>query len=148
MFLQITDKPFCHPEFATYLTDPGHGAQTVFLGRVRDLNHGRKVVAVSYDLFFPLAHAVFTEIAREALAQWGTSMRLGIFHRMGRLDVGEVSVAIGVSSPHRDEAYQASRFVIENIKHRAPIWKKEHYEDGETEWLKGHSLCGHGVAQK
>lgn len=68
-------------------------------------------------------------------------MRICIVHRIGKLAQGDISVGVGVSSPHRDECYQASRYVIEEIKRRAPIWKREAYESGETEWLKGHMLC-------
>ncbi|MCM2279943.1 MAG: molybdenum cofactor biosynthesis protein MoaE [Oligoflexia bacterium] len=126
------------------VTDPGHGAETLFLGVVREHNLGRKVLGVSYDAFAPLAETVLREICKEARARWGESLKFAVTHRTGRLDVGEISVAIAVGSRHRDEAYQASRYVIEELKIRAPIWKKEHYEDGESEWLKGHALCSHG----
>ena len=100
-------------------------------------------MAVSYDAFVPLAEQILKEIADEACKQWGEDLRIFIQHRTGRLEPGEVSVAIGVSSMHRNESYLASRYIIEQIKVRAPIWKKEHYENGETEWLKGHALCQH-----
>lgn len=120
-----------------------HGAQNYFFGSVRDFNLGKKVVAVSYDAYIPLGEKVLREISREAQQKWGEDLRICVVHRVGQLGVGEMSVGIGVSSPHRDESYQASRYIIEQIKIRAPIWKKEHYEDGETEWLKGHALCQH-----
>jgi molybdopterin synthase catalytic subunit len=124
--------------------DSGHGAeqgaQVLFLGKVRATNAGKRVLAVSYDAFGPLAERTLGEICREAEAKCpGLTAR--VWHRIGRLEVGEISVAIVVSSPHRREAYEASRSMIDEIKHRAPIWKKEHYEDGETEWLQGHALC-------
>lgn len=121
----------------------GHGAEIIFLGVVRDINHGRNVVSVAYDAFPPLAEKTLTEIASEAKEKWGREMQIVILHRTGILKVGEVSLAIAVSSRHRDESYQASRYVIEQIKDRAPIWKKETYSDGETKWLKGHALCQH-----
>jgi molybdopterin synthase catalytic subunit len=130
-------------EGALGLATRGHGGQNFFLGRVRAQNHGKNVVAVSYDAFEPLACRVFETLILEARAKWGQGIVAQIVHRVGRLEVGEVSVWIGVSAPHRDEAYQASRYLIEQIKLRAPVWKKEHYENGETEWLKGHALCGH-----
>lgn len=120
-----------------------HGAQNYFFGSVRDFNMGKNVVAVSYDAYIPLGEKVLREIAYEAQDRWGLDLRICVVHRVGTLAVGEMSVGIGVSSPHRDESYQASRYIIEQIKIRAPIWKKEHYEDGETEWLKGHALCQH-----
>jgi molybdopterin synthase catalytic subunit len=121
----------------------GHGAEILFLGVVRDINLGRSVTAVAYDAFPPLAEKTLATIASEAKEKWG-DLQIAIFHRTGKLSVGEVSLAIAVSSKHRDESYQASRYVIEEIKERAPIWKKEFYTDGESEWLKGHALCQHG----
>ena len=103
---------------------------------------GRRVVAVSYDVFEPLALSAFREICEKAREKWGKELRIFLVHRKGTLEIGEIAVAIGVSSAHRDEAYQASRFIIEEVKHKAPIWKKEHYERGESEWVQGHSLCG------
>ncbi len=122
---------------------PHHGAQLVFSGVVRDHNHGRSVLAVSYDAHPVLTQKVLRDIAGEACAQWGEGLYVRFHHRVGRLAVGEVSTAIVVSSPHRDEVYQASRYLIEELKKRAPIWKKEHYTDGDSEWLQGHALCGH-----
>ncbi|MDT8437389.1 MAG: molybdenum cofactor biosynthesis protein MoaE [Wenzhouxiangellaceae bacterium] len=123
---------------------PGHGAAALFIGRVRDINQGRSVRAVSYDLHDVLCRNVFEEIAREALAEWGEDTRLYLAHRRGRLAVGEASVVAAASSRHRDESFKACRYLVEQMKHRAPIWKQEHYVDGDSEWVKGHALCGHG----
>lgn len=133
-------------DVATWMLNDGGsacGAQTLFLGKVRERNHGKNVVSVFYDAFEPLAERVFYEICTEAKTRWGEALELTVVHRVGELKPEEISVLIHVASPHRDEAYQASRYVIEQVKERAPIWKKEKYEDGETEWLKGHALCGH-----
>lgn len=119
-----------------------HGATLLFLGVVRNQNEGRAVRAVSYDAFAPLAEATFREIGTEAFARFGPALRVVVVHRAGRLEVGEVSVAVGVASPHRDEAYAASRYVIEQLKVRSPIWKQEHYADGDSGWLRGHTLRG------
>ena len=128
------------------ISAPWAGAQVTFFGVVRDLNQGQKVRAVSYDAFVPLCKNILEEIAREAVQKWGAQgMQLVVLHRVGRLEVGEASVAIGVSTPHRDEAYQASRYVIEQIKVRAPIWKQEHYASGDSGWVKGHELCQHEI---
>lgn len=120
-----------------------HGAKLVFTGVVRSANHGRQVVAIEYDIFKPLLDTVFQEIKQEAKDQWGQDLEIAIEHKSGRLEPGQTSVAIAVSSKHRDESYQASRYIIEQIKKRAPIWKKEFYADGETQWLAGHALCQH-----
>lgn len=132
------------PLLPAMLTGPvaaaGRGAQVLFWGLVRDQNEGRAVVAVSYDAFLPLAEEVLREIAAEAAERFGPSLGVAAFHRLGRLEVGEASVAIATGSPHRDAAYRASRFVIEQIKIRLPVWKREHYVDGDSAWLPGHSL--------
>lgn len=118
----------------------GHGAADLFVGRVRNLNDGRNVVAVSYDLHPVLCRTIFGEICQEAKDQWGPQINVYLVHRLGRLLVGEASVITAVSSAHRDDAFQACRFLIEQMKVRAPIWKQEHYTDGDSEWIKGHAL--------
>ena len=121
---------------------PDCGACDVFFGMVRSRNHGRDVTAVSYDAFVPLAKAELRRIAEEALLNSNTMGTVLIRHRTGKLRVGELSVLIAAFTPHRAEAFQVCRDVSEELKKRAPIWKKEFYNDGETEWLKGHALCG------
>jgi len=123
---------------------PGHGAADLFIGRVRDLNQGRDVRAVSYDLHPVLCKHVFREICQEARVEWGESLHFWLEHRQGRLAVGDASVVVAVSSPHRDESFKACRYLVEQMKHRAPIWKQEHYVDGDSEWVQGHALCSHG----
>lgn len=141
IYCEISPNPISEAEVAARVRCPEHGGMNFFFGAVRKVNGGKEVVSVSYDAFEPLAIRVFHEIAAEARRKWGDGIRLAIVHRTGELVPGDISVGIGVSSRHRDESYQASRYVIEEIKHRAPIWKKETYSDGETEWLKGHALC-------
>jgi molybdopterin synthase catalytic subunit len=120
-----------------------HGAQVIFTGAVRTPNLGNKVLGVSYDAFEPLANRVLQDICIEASRKWGKELSMRVVHRLGRLEVGDFSLVIVVCSRHRDEAYQASRMIIEEIKNRVPIWKQEHYEGGDSQWLQGHSLCGH-----
>ena len=139
----VTEKQINPSEVFALTSNFSHGAQNFFFGAVRAKNLGRTVVAVAYDAFVPFAEVTIFEIAGEARTKWGDSLKICVIHRTGKLKVGELSVAIGVSSPHRDESYRASRYIIEQIKQRAPIWKKEFYENGETEWLKGHALCQH-----
>ena len=140
----VSDAPIDASTVLSFARDCGHGAQNVFFGAVRAVNAGKKVIAVAYDAFEPLAMRTLEDIAGEAQRKWGSDLKVYVAHRTGRLEVGDVSVGIGVSARHRDEAYQASRYIIEQIKERAPIWKKEFYENGETQWLKGHALCQHG----
>lgn len=117
------------------------GGQALFVGRVRRHNHGRDVVAVHYDLFEPLAIAIFDSIARESLVEITPELRIYVAHAHGRLEVGDIAVVVAAGSRHRDEAFRACRAVIEGVKHRAPIWKQEHYVDGCSEWSEGCSLC-------
>ncbi|WP_133479941.1 molybdopterin synthase catalytic subunit [Cognatilysobacter segetis] len=124
-----------------FVADPAFGGYTAFVGRIRDLNHGRRVEAVSYDLFDALALQRFGEIAAETIEDVGPAMRLWIEHAKGRVPVGGVAVVVAVGTPHRDEAFLACRQVIEAVKHTVPIWKQEHYEDGSSEWSEGCSLC-------
>jgi len=137
---QVVSEPIRPEAVAARLSAAGCGAELLFHGTVRNTNEGRPVVAVSYDVFAPLAEETFRAIGDEAVARWGPELRVAVVHRSGRLAVGEVSVVVGVASPHRDEAYLASRYVIEQLKVRSPIWKQEHYADGDSEWLLGHSL--------
>ncbi|MCB0403925.1 MAG: molybdenum cofactor biosynthesis protein MoaE [Bdellovibrionales bacterium] len=122
--------------------DPAHGAQAYFFGAVRDRNEGKFVRGVEYECYETLARKTLELIAKEAVANWGP-IKVFVCHAKGYLQIGDVSVAIAVSSPHRAEAFEACRYVIEEIKKRAPIWKQEHYEDGKSEWIKGHTLCSH-----
>jgi molybdopterin synthase catalytic subunit len=112
------------------------GAGLLFVGVVRDHNDGRSVGGVRYDAYEEMAVAVLREIAAEAAQVVGTD-RVAVVHRVGELAVGDISVAIAVSSPHRAQAYEGSRFVIEEIKKRLPVWKKERYSDGVEEWVAG-----------
>lgn len=112
------------------------GAVLLFLGVVRDHNDGRPVTGMEYEAYREMAEKVLEEIAVEVEKRWGTD-RIVVLHRIGTLEIGEASVAIAVSTPHRAEAYEASRYVIEEIKERLPVWKREHYEDGELRWVPG-----------
>jgi molybdopterin synthase catalytic subunit len=115
---------------------PADGAAVLFLGTVREQNDGRPVSGMRYDAFVEMAGPVLGEIATEAAARAGTD-RIAVLHRVGELTVGEVSVAIAVSSPHREAAFDAARYIIEQIKQRLPVWKQEHYVAGDARWLDG-----------
>lgn len=125
-----------------FVSDPGFGGLALFVGKVRAQNHGRDVVGVSYDLFEPLALEVFATIDAAARADVGPRLRLFIAHARGRLAVGDIAVVVAAGTPHRDEAFRACRLAIEQVKHAAPIWKQEHYADGDSAWSEGCSLCG------
>lgn len=115
---------------------PADGAALLFWGVVRDHNDGRPVSHLEYQAYAPMAEAVLERIAADARERWRTG-EIAIVHRVGRLEVGEASVGIVVASAHRAEAYEASRYVIEELKRRVPIWKREGYAAGPGEWLAG-----------
>lgn len=121
------------------------GAVLLFLGVVRNHADGRSVRGMHYEAYEAMASGVLREIAGEAAEKLGTD-RLSVVHRTGELAIGEVSVAIAVSSPHRAESYEASRYVIEEIKKRLPVWKKERYVDGDASWVEGTVPPGSGGA--
>lgn len=124
-----------------FVSDPGFGGIALFVGRVRNANRGRDVTGVSYSLFAPLVMKVFERACREAAEEFGPRLRLHVSHAHGRLGIGDLAVVVAAGTPHRDEAFRACRKVIEIVKHESPIWKKEHYSDGDSEWSEGCSLC-------
>ena len=113
----------------------GDGAIAAFAGLVRDHNQGRHVRFLEYEAYEPLALRALNRIVDEARATW-PGARVGVHHRIGRLDIGEASVIIVAASPHRGDAFAACRYTIERIKQIVPIWKHEHFEGGEV-WLEG-----------
>ena len=135
-FLNFTDA------YAT-IADDACGAYSSFLGVVREFNFGRKVCAVEYEVLMPLAKNIFEGLCKQARDRWNVPLNIYIEHFNGLLKVSEPSVLIIVASIHRKEAIETCDWLIEMLKHKAPIWKKEYYEDGETEWVEGHALCQH-----
>jgi molybdopterin synthase catalytic subunit len=112
---------------------PGEGGVVLFVGRVRDTARGRGVSRLDYEAYPAMAHSEMERLAREARAEHGAA-RVALVHRTGRLEVGEVAVAIAVAAPHRAQAFEACRWLIDALKQRVPIWKKEWYADG-SEWV-------------
>jgi molybdopterin synthase catalytic subunit len=112
------------------------GAVLLFLGTVRDRNDGRPVRGMRYDAYAGMAEDVLRSIASEAAGIAGSD-RIAVVHRTGELAIGDISVAIAVSTPHRAAAFDAARHVIEQIKVRLPVWKREHYTEGGSRWLDG-----------
>jgi len=116
------------------VANPGNGAVLLFLGAVRQVNDGRDVTGIDYAAYERMAQRELDAIVAEASEKFG-SRDVAVQHRLGELGVEDVSVAIAVGHAHRDEAYALSRFVIEELKRRVPIWKREHYLDGTREWV-------------
>ena len=111
------------------------GAVAAFLGVVRNHNLGRSVRYLEYEAYVPLAQKSFERISAEVDARW-PGVRLALHHRVGRLEIGEASVAIAAASPHRADAFAACRYAIERVKQIAPIWKREFFEGGDV-WIEG-----------
>lgn len=124
-------------------SSPRNGAVLLFLGAVRQVNEGRDVTGIDYAAYEAMAQRELETIVEEGAAQFATR-DIAVQHRLGELAVEDISVAIAVGHAHRDAAYAASRWVIEELKRRVPIWKREHYTDGTREWIDptGHASAG------
>ena len=118
--------------------DPSAGGVAVFIGTTRNHSDGKSVLALEYDAYVPMALKLMNRIASEVKSKWGVQ-KISIVHRVGRLAIGEASVAIAVSSAHRKEAFEACRYAIDTLKKEVPIWKKEFFEDGEA-WVKNEMV--------
>ena len=135
---RITSSRLNPAALARAVSSARHGAAASFVGTVRAIHAGRRVKAVNYDCFAPLAEKELARIAAEAEKRW--PVKVAAEHRIGRLSVGQASLAIAVGSGHRAESFEACRFVLEEIKRRLPVWKKERYLRGEGRWLAGCAL--------
>ncbi|MEQ8331425.1 MAG: molybdenum cofactor biosynthesis protein MoaE [Longimicrobiales bacterium] len=132
----VVDGPIAPAEVLARVGSDRDGAALLFVGVVRDHDGGRAVEGMRYDAYREMAVEVLEAIAEEAGERAGSD-RVAVVHRVGELQVGDVSVAIAVSTPHRAESFDAARYVIEQIKLRLPVWKKEHYVDGQSAWKDG-----------
>ncbi len=131
---RLTDEPIDFAALTESVRSNDSGAVVLFLGTVREMTDGHRTTALDYEAFGPMAEAKLAEIESEARRRWPLD-RVAIVHRVGRLELGEVSVAVAVSSPHRAEAFEAARFLIDTLKETVPIWKKENWHDGTSEWV-------------
>lgn len=112
---------------------PEAGAVTTFIGTVREITKGKRTLYLKYDAYVPMAEKKLAQIGAEITKKWQDA-KIAITHRIGKLDVSDIAVVIAVSTPHRKDAYEANEYAIERIKEIVPIWKKEHWEDGEV-WI-------------
>ena len=124
------------------LFDPGAGAYTSFEGWIRNENEGHSVLRLEYEAYEPLALTEGKSILSEAQNKF-PHLHAHCVHRIGLLEIGDCAVWVGVSSPHRDEAFLACRYIIDEIKVRLPIWKKEHYADGHSGWVNCERCASH-----
>jgi molybdopterin synthase catalytic subunit len=132
----VTDQPIDPADVLARVGHPEDGSVLLFLGVVRNHHDGKQVTGIRYEAYQAMAESELAGIAAEAAQILGTD-RIAVVHRTGDLDVGEASVAVAVSSPHRAQSYEASRFVMEEIKKRVPVWKLEGFTDGSRQWVEG-----------
>ena len=132
---KITDTVITAEDVIQAVEADDAGAIVPFLGTVRNNTDGRKVSYLEYEAYAPMAEKKMAEIAQEIREKWGLD-RVAMIHRVGRLEIGEVSVAVAVASTHRKEAFEACKYAMDRLKQIVPIWKREVWEDGEQEWVK------------
>ncbi|HVZ76687.1 MAG TPA: molybdenum cofactor biosynthesis protein MoaE [Gemmatimonadaceae bacterium] len=137
----IVERPLDAAGLLREVSRDANGAALVFVGTVRDVNDGRAVTGIEYSAYQAMAERELAAIVGEAAGRFGTD-DIVVEHRIGTLGLGEASVVIAVGHPRRGAAYEASRYVIEQLKQRVPIWKREHYADGTREWVH----AGNGAA--
>ena len=140
MLIRVTDEVLRPDDAVAAVQTRASGAVTVFLGVVRDNNLGRNVGHLEYDAYPAMAERVMREIAEEAKARFGLE-DCAVLHRTGRLEIGETSPLVAVASGHRAESFDAGHWLVDEIKKRVPVWKKEVWEDGEA-WIEGPESLG------
>ena len=139
--IDIKDKKLSIIEAENFIASTEFGASIFFSGTVRNQNNNKSVTGITYDSHDALVLKSFEEIYNEAEEKLNIRDKaVFIEHAKGYLNLGDISIIIAVACKHRDEAYVLSRYIIEEIKKRSPIWKKEHYQNNETDWLKGNPI--------
>ena len=131
---RVVDAPLSPDAIAASVDEPGAGGLVIFSGVVRNQTDGRPVKFLEYEAHRAMAEAKIREIGQAIHARWSGVRRVAILHRIGRLEIGESSVLIAVSAAHRGDAFEACRYAIDTLKRTVPVWKKEHFEDGEV-WV-------------
>jgi molybdopterin synthase catalytic subunit len=132
--IAIINEPIDSARVLARVQSTQAGAVILFLGTVREFTQEKQTLFLEYEAQEEMALAKMRELARQARERWPL-LKVAIVHRVGRLELGDASVAVAVSSPHRADAFEAGRFLIDTLKEVVPIWKKEHWADGTTEWV-------------
>ena len=138
--VKIEEEKISSEKAKKFISSEKNGAESIFVGKVRNENDGKKVTAVTYDAHDQAVIKSFQSICNNAKNQFDKEAKIFLEHASGYTLVGEVSIIIAVGSGHRDEAFKICRYILEEVKHQSPIWKKEHYIEGTEGWLPGHSL--------
>jgi molybdopterin synthase catalytic subunit len=134
--IRVTDEPLAAEEAVAFVSDSGAGGTCLFLGTVRDSSDAGDVTGLTYEAWNELATRRLQELATELFERWPLR-KVALLHRTGELGIGEVSVGVACSAPHRAEAFDACRHGIEQLKRDVPIWKKEHLVSGASDWVMG-----------
>ncbi len=142
-YAKIRPGPFLINEATSFVFERSHGAVDIFVGKIRSPNLEKKVLSVTYDAHEAHTEEVFLKICTSVRMACGQNLNLYLAHAKGDVKVGDTSLIVAVSAEHRREAFVACHRIVEEVKHMAPIWKKEYYEDGSSEWIMGHELCRH-----
>jgi molybdopterin synthase catalytic subunit len=132
--VELTNEPIEASDVLRCVASPAAGATVLFLGTVRECTAGRRTLALDYECYPAMARKQLDELEAEARRRWPI-IGCAIVHRLGHLQLGDVSVAVAVSTPHRQVAFAAGQWLIDSLKQSVPIWKKEHWADGTTEWV-------------
>lgn len=136
---QLTHAAIDHAALQARATRADCGAIVLFLGTTRDHHNGRRVLQLAYEAYEPMALEALARLEREAQERFGVA-HCEVTHRLGEVPPGEASVVVAVSSAHRAAAYEASRWLMDELKARVPIWKRERFEDGDAQWVSGTPL--------
>jgi molybdopterin synthase catalytic subunit len=132
--IQLTRDPIDAAALTDEVRRPECGAVVIFLGTVREVTDGQATVALDYDAYTSMAEKKLQEIEQETRQRWPVG-EVALVHRLGHLEVGAISVVAAVSCPHRAQAFEACRYAIDRLKEMVPIWKKENWADGRSEWV-------------
>ena len=132
--IEITDKPLDPEAITAAVRREANGAVVTFLGTTRRQTGGRRALYLEYEAYQPMAGNKLAEVAQEMKERWSIE-DVAIAHRLGRLEIEEISLVVAVASPHRREAFEACQYAVDRIKQTVPIWKKEHFEGGEV-WIE------------
>jgi len=134
IMIELTTIPIDFNAVTDSVRSHNAGAVVLFLGTVREFTDGAQTASLEYEAYSAMAVQAMEQLRQEARDKW-TLVNASIVHRIGQLELGEIAVAVAVSSAHRTEAFEAGQWLIDTLKHRVPIWKKEQYTDGQTEWV-------------
>jgi len=137
MHIELTGEPIDVAAVLALVEADGAGAVNAFVGTVRNQSTGKRVVRLHYEAYDAMAVNQMRRVAEQAQEKWPMLQKVAVVHRKGTLEIGDVAVAIAVSTPHRAESFAACQFIIDTIKKVVPIWKKEEYEDGAV-WVAAH----------